>query len=629
MAKKRSFSKKEIHYYGEGWYPFSANSSDLFVYLNTLELDNPGLKKSAEALLKVNQNVDDFGIEARFFSALEFLRQMAENERQKELNYLKEKFPNLDVSNLNYIKLIEKINEAILGQEKFLIRVQQEKERALIQKGKGSHNYTQVLGSYIEKALNQLTGQGQDENNKKDEDSLSMLVSRLLIRNINKTMSSLDLTELAAIVGITQTQIMPELVKLEKSGQLFQEKNKKKLSVRAVESAIKNSGAFKKIYKKEKENLSELKKISNHVLSKYGQLSSNNSDLDKAFEKISKANNYLSSLENKPNLNKTEIAIKRILKEQNKEPNIRFDLNFSPNTGMGQEVQIYEDLTDAILIGAQGGKIDISNREIGYFKFKYEKDKNKVKTIHEQVMSSIYSDTQKNFSRIGKEFSNAYEEIENILKRNIENLEETNKMFIFHHNVKDYFSTIKGDFSGFEGGVYHGLDLINSVEALSEVGFPTSDINWLKTCIINTSQYALGGSNKSNLENYLSIFASTLLFDDGLTIAQYATNNPFKSLNVLHLFPVNGIYVPSSYVMRTIYDQLRGLSLTKSKAKSSISTTIYPGTINFQEELNNLSSQRIFQQARWRAISNKQIEAMSIEIRFLGNFMDIINSFNI
>ena len=149
---------------------------------------------------------------------------------------------------------------------------------------------------------------------------------------------------------------------------------------------------------------------------------------------------------------------------------------------------------------------------------------------------------------------------------------------------------------------------------------------WLKTCVLNTSQYALGGPNKKSLEEYLSIFASALLFDDGVTIAQQAANNQFSALNVLHLFPVNGIYLPSSYVMEMIYNQLMG-TLSASKAKSSISTTINPGSVNFQSELDSLSSQKIFKYPRWRAISNRQLAAMSIEIRFLGNFMDIINSF--
>ena len=626
----RNFSRKDIFYHGEGWYP-SANASDLFVFLNSLSMDNPGLMSAAEALLKVNPGSTDFAVEARFEAALQFLNQMYLSERSKELAFIKSKLPNANVSiDMPYLEVIKLLNEAILEEKKFLTRIQQEQERSIIsdKKGMGYYSYTQALGSYIEKALNQMTGQGLDESSKKDEDSLSMLVTRLLIRNINQNMSSLNFTQLATIVGITQSQLMPELKNLEKAGLLQQKRNKKKLSVTSVESAIRNSGVFQNIYKKEKSHLNELRKISNHVLSKYGRFSSENGELARGMNKITRAEQYLASLTEKPNLNKTEAVVKRIMENQQDSLGIRFDLNFKPNTGMGQEIQVYEDIKNSILSGVNGGKIDVSSIHLGEFELKYKKEAKTIKEKHNKIMSSINSDTQKNFEKVGNEFLAAYRDIEEILSRDIKNMENVSKSFIIHSNVKDYASTVKGDFNGFQGGVYQGLDLIDAIDSLSSVGFSAADTNWLKTCVLNTSQYSAGGSNKKALEEYLSIFASALLFDDGLTIAQQAANNQFSVLDVLHLFPVNGIYLPSSYVMELIHNQLKG-TLSASKAKSSISTTINPGSVNFQAELDSLSSQKIFKYPRWRAISNKQIAAMSIEIRFLGNFMDIINSFGV
>ena len=311
----RSFSRKDIFYHASGWYP-SANAGDHFVFLNSLSMDNPGLMSAAEALLKVNPGSTDFAVEARFEAALQFLNQMYMSERSKELAFIKSKLPNANVYlDMPYLEIIKLLNEAILEERKFLIRVQQEQARSTIadKKGMGYFSYTQALGSYIEKALNQMTGQGLDENSKKDEDSLSMLVTRLLIRNINQNMSSLDFTQLATIVGVTQSQLMPELKNLEKSGLLHQKRNKNKLSITAVESAIRSSNIFQNMYKKEKSHLDELRKISDHVLSKYGKLSSNNGELAKGMNKIARAEQHLASLAEKPNLSKTEAVIKRIM----------------------------------------------------------------------------------------------------------------------------------------------------------------------------------------------------------------------------------------------------------------------------------------------------------------------------
>ena len=60
-------------------------------------------------------------------------------------------------------------------------------------------------------------------------------------------------------------------------------------------------------------------------------------------------------------------------------------------------------------------------------------------------------------------------------------------------------------------------------------------------------------------------------------------------------------------------------------ANKIVKVKIEPGSVNFQDELDYLSINYVFQAERWRAIRNIQINAMSVKIHFLRNFMDILN----
>ena len=71
----------------KAWYPASADKENLYVYLNTLQIDNPGLYSAAKALINANSHGDaenGFKIE----SALQFLDAAASNEAVKEINFV-------------------------------------------------------------------------------------------------------------------------------------------------------------------------------------------------------------------------------------------------------------------------------------------------------------------------------------------------------------------------------------------------------------------------------------------------------------------------------------------------------------------------------------------------------------
>ena len=217
----------------EAWYPSSADKENLYVYLNTLQTDNPGLYSAAQALVKAN-NSQEFENEARIETALEFLNLAAENELQKELNFLSSKFDSsvlseiMDGNGINYPKMIAKINEANKTLDKYQAeleyeinrfnKVQASKERKKVDGkiktvyniGEGSHSYTQRIGSYIQATLRQLTDLSQEK-----EEKVTQICRNVLIKLINKTnaLNGLDITQVSAILGLAQAQIMPILEK--------------------------------------------------------------------------------------------------------------------------------------------------------------------------------------------------------------------------------------------------------------------------------------------------------------------------------------------------------------------------------------------------------------------------------
>ena len=112
----------------KAWYPSSANKENLYVYLNTLQTDNPGLYSAAKALINANSHGDaenGFKIE----SALQFLDAAASNEAVKEINFLRYRLGDnvlseiMDGDMINYPKMIAKINEANKTLNKFQIEL--------------------------------------------------------------------------------------------------------------------------------------------------------------------------------------------------------------------------------------------------------------------------------------------------------------------------------------------------------------------------------------------------------------------------------------------------------------------------------------------------------------------------
>ena len=135
-------------------------------------------------------------------------------------------------------------------------------------------------------------------------------------------------------------------------------------------------------------------------------------------------------------------------------------------------------------------------------------------------------------------------------------------IFIFHESLKLYSSAETGrnkEGGGFGGRNISIMSYIDDLYTMSNsYDFPLSrtDLGFLA---INLMQGAAAEDQKDPLEKYLSMYAGLVMFDDLANMAKEAiaslvpTNN-LGGITQIHLYNLNGIYVPASMVLSYISD---------------------------------------------------------------------------
>ena len=214
--------------------------------------------------------------------------------------------------------------------------------------------------------------------------------------------------------------------------------------------------------------------------------------------------------------------------------------------------------------------------------------------------------------------------------------------------VKSYDNYM--DTVGFGGGSLGG-DLDSQIDHLNDIfttaGMPIDpdDINWLKSAIINCFPGSIvKEKNKGLIENYLGAVAAFALFDEGgvesaIISDFYKTyfehmQNSVHNADILHLYVVNGIYVPGSEVIdRTI---------------KTLEKEVLPQIANIPVTMNRGAGLTIINRANDSMIVNRPMASylenpdeqawyttgaevkkhVELKILFLAGLLDIVNSIN-
>lgn len=596
-----------------GWYP-NAELSRRYVYLNTLEDDNPSLYFAAKGMINLGALLSENNND-RITKAVDFLQSMANAEMAREMEFMANKGLD-DLSFENISDYIEKINEMIIGVEKYRTRIEYEKNRWDV-KGRGAWSYTQAMGPYIQTAINSI-----EETGKKNLNSLSSVVREVIAEEVNKRCAGKGYTseQLGAIFGSIQAFVMEDLER-DKSGFLDKRYRYKEVySKNKLKEYIRKDEMFNLLFSKEIfEDIKE-KALSN-VLGSFEVKSS------KVKQKISEATEIEKKYENTITVRGEEIANQatNAVLETLGESTPKYYV-FNRNTGMGGEFRSYLDgvLMEGIQTAWAGGKH--GKADIVLYAGDIAIDDGKMEEYRQRALDKITAKTQSNFTEVGKAFSEYYQGMDEKGQQIVEELENLKNSFIIHESVKDYVTTNDlSSFHGFESGTWKGEDLIDAIDGMASMAGEAIDEDLIANVLLNLSPDAVGNNNEETLKRYLAMFIVMLSFDDGYTMVEQAmTEMPQTTLNALHLFNLNGIYVPSSVILKMVATNFKTILEEESDLSKLANISIDTGDLDFQGQLDALRG--IYGHTRWRIISYYQMDAIEVRIRMLKNFRDIISS---
>ena len=208
---------------------------------------------------------------------------------------------------------------------------------------------------------------------------------------------------------------------------------------------------------------------------------------------------------------------------------------------------------------------------------------------------------------------------QNELKKLDKELDGIGKSFIIHDTVKLYKSLEnykQSDFSSFTG---RQMSIFNYISSLAEMGHDFgANTKWLEFAAYNVSKSALGSFNKAPLETIFSIAAGLIMFDDFSLVARdLADNIQFSNITNIHLYQVQGIYVPSSYILTETYNNMTYFLDHQGPPKNNgISATISAPSFNFVDKNNST-------QIDWENIKKKARDT-KVKLHFMTNFLNFV-----
>lgn len=226
--------------------------------------------------------------------------------------------------------------------------------------------------------------------------------------------------------------------------------------------------------------------------------------------------------------------------------------------------------------------------------------------------------------------TNMNNNINNTLQQLDKFLQDTNAeqpLFIFHESIKLYSSIETGKSSSFGGrtlNILSALDYIYSAMASAGIAFPGS-LELMRTLALNLSNSAVGGGEKGTLEYYLSLFAGLLMFDDIVNMTQEAVGTiEYSTVNVIHLYLLNGIYVPSSAILTYISENLAaGLNVITAGEAASATISTGKADTTISNWLNNRSDST---PETWSNVASGVASGTQVHIAFFAGFLKFINS---
>lgn len=215
--------------------------------------------------------------------------------------------------------------------------------------------------------------------------------------------------------------------------------------------------------------------------------------------------------------------------------------------------------------------------------------------------------------------------LNNILKNN----KIPEDLFIYHESLKLYTQIEEHKVSEFHGREMQALNLLDNLYSINNMaGLELVDESIMRGAILNLSSMAIGSNAKPLIENYLSMFAGMLMFDDlgvmANDIARTAVEQTSASGQAynIHLYLVNDIYVPGSLILTTI---TQALSTGYQKISSQRAAKIVIDTSGADEAIASNLAQPYDGIPQWKSAAEAVAQGTKIEIIFLSAYFTFLS----
>lgn len=246
---------------------------------------------------------------------------------------------------------------------------------------------------------------------------------------------------------------------------------------------------------------------------------------------------------------------------------------------------------------------------------------------YKQTMKDIYQTLQKikiaNDSQ-GKKRQQLIDTISNFILNSI--------------SVKDY--TFYANQLGFHGGSLGGgsspENVLDNIQKMYELGgISPKDRDLLLFAILNCSPATIGYNLKEDLATYLLGGAAMIMFDDGFTAANKFLEDIKKEFGFnmapLHLYRLNGKFIPASYIYSSIYNNLLNVYQDLTQETTIKNVQSYGNKVVITNNITeNIIQQKVpydvFLQERWDIVANEAPSEVSITFTFMAGLLDIFEA---
>lgn len=238
-----------------------------------------------------------------------------------------------------------------------------------------------------------------------------------------------------------------------------------------------------------------------------------------------------------------------------------------------------------------------------------------IKSGNEELIETTY-----------KSMNKKIRESEGKIEEYLEKLEIQDDFFIYHDSVKTYKQVYQGKYNAFHGRKISAFTYITELYAMTgELKYDSLTMpaqEWLEFIVMNLFTGGVAEEARNPLEKYLSIFAGLFMFDDAINIAMDAIKSvefETKKVKSIHLFNINQLYVPASFVLQSLYETLtKGATMLDNGAHVTI---LDAGSTAVEKEGDEETKSYA---KRWYNVSDAVKTATKVNIVFLSSFLETI-----